>query len=91
MIVLVIILAAATMLALALFMAYVLGWANEAFHVAVDPRIDQINEALPGANCGGCGYVGCNEYAEVVVAGAASPDLCPVGGVRCATALANIL
>ena len=87
----VILLAAATMLVLALFMAYVLGWANEAFHVQVDPRVDQVNEALPGANCGGCGYVGCNEYAEAVVADETTPDMCPVGGVSCATALAKIL
>ena len=87
----IIILAAGVMLALALFMAYVLGWANKAFHVVVDPRIEQVNAALPGANCGGCGFVGCNEYAEAVVAGEAPVNKCPVGGVSCATALANIL
>jgi len=88
---LVIILAAATMLVLALFMAYVLGWANKAFHVDVDPRIEQVNEALPGANCGGCGYVGCNEYAEAIVAENAPVNLCPVGGESCVAALAKIL
>ena len=87
----IILLAAGTMLVLALFMAYVLGWANKAFHVQVDPRQEQVMEALPGANCGGCGFVGCNEYAEAVVAGQAPVDKCPVGGVSCATALANIL
>jgi RnfABCDGE-type electron transport complex B subunit len=87
----IILLAAATMLALALLMAWILGWANKTFHVEVDPRVEKVNEALPGANCGGCGYVGCNEYAEAVVAGDAPPDLCPVGGVSCATALADIL
>jgi Na+-translocating ferredoxin:NAD+ oxidoreductase subunit B len=86
-----VILAAGTMLALALFMAFVLGWANEAFHVDVDPKVEAVNEALPGANCGGCGYVGCNEYAEAVVAGQIPPDKCTVGGASCATALANIL
>ena len=86
-----IILAAGTMLALALFMAFVLGWANEAFHVDVDPKVEAVNEALPGANCGGCGYVGCNEYAEAVVAGQIPPDKCTVGGASCAAALANIL
>jgi electron transport complex protein RnfB len=86
-----IILAAGTMLALGLFMAYVLGWANVKFRVDVDPRVQQVIDALPGANCGGCGYVGCNEYAEAVVAGAAPPDKCTVGGVSCATALAKIL
>jgi len=86
-----VILAGATMLVLAVFMAWVLGWANRAFHVQADPRVEQVNAALPGANCGGCGYVGCNEYAEAVVAGEASPDRCTVGGVRCAAAVAKIL
>ena len=88
---LIIILAGSTMLVLAVSMAYVLGWANRTFHVAVDPRVEQVNEALPGANCGGCGYVGCNEYAEAVVAGECPVDKCTVGGVSCATALATIL
>ena len=87
----VVILAGGVMLLLAVFMAYVLGWANKAFHVAVDPRVDAVNEALPGVNCGGCGYVGCNEYAEAAVAGSVDVTKCTVGGVSCAKALANIL
>ena len=87
----IVILAGAIMLALALFMAYVLGWANRTFHVEVDPRVEQVNAALPGANCGGCGYVGCNEYAEAVVAGESPPDKCTVGGESCAAELASIL
>jgi H+/Na+-translocating ferredoxin:NAD+ oxidoreductase subunit B len=87
----IILLAAGTMLALALFMAYVLGWANRAFHVEVDPRQEAVLAALPGANCGGCGYVGCNEYAEAVVAGEAPVDKCPVGGESCAEEVAKIL
>ena len=87
----VIVLAAATMLVLAIFMAIVLGWANRAFHVEVDPRVVAVNNALPGANCGGCGYVGCGEYAEAVVAGKAGPDKCPVGGAGCAAKIADIL
>jgi len=87
----IILLAAGTMLALALFMAYVLGWANKAFHVEVDPRVEQVNAVLPGANCGGCGFIGCGEYAEAVVAGQAPPDKCPVGGESCAAAIAKVL
>lgn len=81
------------MLALAVIVTFVLGWANEAFHVEVDPRIDKVNEALPGANCGGCGYVGCGEYAEAVVngKGQVALDLCPVGGKGVAAELAEIL
>jgi RnfABCDGE-type electron transport complex B subunit len=85
-------LAAAVMLVLALFMAFVLGWANQAFKVEVDPRVEAIDEALPGANCGGCGYVGCSDYAEAVVADEDIPvDLCPVGGTACAEKIAQIL
>lgn len=86
-----IILAAATMLALALLMGYVLGWANVKFRVFVDPRVTAINEALPGANCGGCGYVGCNEYAEAVVNDGADITLCAPGGSGCAEAIAEIM
>ena len=86
-----IILAAGVMFGLAIVMTWVLGWANKAFAVEVDPRIDQVNEALPGANCGGCGYVGCNEYAEAVVLNGESITLCPVGGEACAKELAEIL
>ena len=59
-------LAAASLSALAVVMSYVLGWANRQFHVDVDPKVEAVNDALPGANCGGCGYVGCQEYAEAV-------------------------
>ena len=86
-----IILAAGTMLALGALMGYVLGWASKAFHVEVDPRIEQVDEVLPGANCGGCGFVGCREYAEAVVEGDTAVDLCTVGGESCAAALAEIL
>jgi len=88
---LIVLLAAATMLLLALLMAYVLGWANVKFHVELDPRQQAVQDALPGANCGGCGFIGCNEYAEAVVAGQAPVDKCPVGGDECAAALARIL
>jgi Na+-translocating ferredoxin:NAD+ oxidoreductase RNF subunit RnfB len=85
------ILAAATMLVLAVAMAAVLGWANRAFHVEVNPLVQQAIEILPGVNCGGCGYVGCSEYAEAVVAGKAPVDACAPGGPACARALATLL
>ena len=62
----VILLAALTMVLLSTVMGFVLGWANKAFHVYVDPRVEAINVALPGVNCGGCGYIGCNEFAEAM-------------------------
>ena len=88
---LIVILAGGTMLLLAVAMAWVLGWANKTFHVEVNPLVDQAIDILPGANCGGCGYVGCAEYAEAVVAGKAAPNLCSVGGESCSQALAALL
>lgn len=83
--------AGGTMLVLAVGAGWVLGWANRTFHVEVDPRIDRVNAALPGANCGGCGFVGCASYAEAVVLNGAAPNKCPVGGESCAKAIAQIL
>ncbi len=85
------ILAAGVLGLLAIIMGYVLGWANRAFRVERDPRVEQILTALPGANCGGCGYVGCAEYAAAVVKGEVEPNLCAPGGPRVAQALADIM
>ncbi len=84
-------LSASTLLGMAIVICYILGWANKAFHVEVDPRIESINEALPGANCGGCGFVGCGEYAEAVVMDGAPVDKCTVGGASCAKQVAAIM
>lgn len=86
-----IILAAAILVVLAVVVGYILGWANRAFAVEVDPAVAEINAALPGTNCGGCGYVGCLEYAEAVAAAVAAPTLCAPGGSACSLALAEIL
>lgn len=86
-----ILLAALVLFALAVAMAWILGWANEAFHVEVDPKVAAISAALPGANCGGCGYVGCSDYAEALVAGDVAVDLCGPGGASCAKQIAGIL
>jgi RnfABCDGE-type electron transport complex B subunit len=83
--------AAGTMLVLAVAMSTVLGWANRAFYVEVDPRIEAIDNALPAANCGNCGYVGCGEYAEAVVTEGAEVHLCPVGGTGTAEDVAAIM
>ena len=84
-------LAAGTMLAMAFVVSYVLGWANKKFAIEVDPRVEAVLEALPGANCGGCGYLGCGDYAVAVVADGAPVNKCPVGGESCAAAVAQIM
>ncbi|NLF33134.1 MAG: RnfABCDGE type electron transport complex subunit B [Planctomycetes bacterium] len=86
-----IIMAVATMVLLALAFSLVLGWANVKFRVEQDPRIGQVEGVVPGANCGGCGYAGCADFARAVVAGEAPPDGCPVGGADVAHAIAEIL
>ena len=62
------------------------------FKVFEDPRIDKVEEVLPAANCGGCGYPGCRNFAEACVK---ADDLmllyCPVGGNECMAAVAHIL
>jgi len=87
----VIALASVTMLVLATIMGAVLGWANRAFHVEVDPRVVAIDDALPAANCGGCGFVGCTDYAEAVVHEGAGVDLCAPGGSGVTEAIAEIM
>lgn len=85
------ILGAVVLAALAVAMAYVLGWANRAFEVVVDPKVEAVLEILPGANCGGCGYVGCSEYAEAVVREHVDVTLCAPGGAGCSKRLAEIM
>jgi len=68
-----------------------LGFASRTFRVERDKRIDEVENALPGANCGACGYAGCSSFAEAVVRGEASVDGCPVGGEAVAKKLAEIM
>ncbi len=86
-----ILLAVLVLLGLAVTIGAGLGLANRTFHVPVDVRIEEVTAALPGANCGGCGYVGCGDYAEAVVKKAEAVTLCPVGGAAVSAALARIM
>ena len=61
-----------------------LGIAGEVFKVDEDPKIGEILEVLPGANCGGCGFPGCGGCAAAIAAGSAPVNACPVGGVAVA-------
>ncbi len=54
-------------------------------------RLAEIRDALPGANCGACGYAGCDSYAEAVENGSAEPNLCAPGGKDSALKLSKIL
>ncbi len=68
-----------------------LALAAKKFAVEQDPRQDMIAEALPGANCGGCGYPGCSGLAGAIVAGKAPTDACPVGGTAAVAKIAAIM
>lgn len=69
---------------LAVSAAMILFFVAKKFKVQEDPRIDMVEELLPGANCGGCGYPGCRGFAEALVKAADTGDisglLCPPGG-----------
>ena len=84
-------LAAIVLFGLILIFAGLLGFAKEALKVEQDPRIDRINEVLPAANCGGCGFAGCADFAKAVVEERAQCDGCPVGGSAVAEKVAAIL
>lgn len=66
--------------------------ASKKFEVIEDPRIAQVQEALPGANCGGCGFPGCGGFAMACVKADCLDGLaCPVGGASTMTQIASIL
>jgi len=65
--------------------------ASKRFAVEQDPRQVEILAALPGANCGACGYPGCQGYAQALVGGAAECTLCAPGGKGLVETLSRIL
>ena len=69
----------------------ILGYASKIFAVDEDPRIGQVLECLPGANCGGCGYPGCGGLAAAIVAGTAPVNACAVGGAKAAAAIGEVM
>ena len=76
---------------LGLVFGLILAAASKMFYVETDPRLDQLQELLPGANCGGCGYAGCNAYAEAVLKGEAPVGKCVAGGNECARKMAAVM
>lgn len=75
-----ILVATITVGAIGLIFGLLLAIAAVIFKVNADERIGKIEEVLPGANCGGCGFAGCSAYANAVVEKGASIDCCSVGG-----------
>ena len=76
---------------LALFFGIFLTIASKKFYVEVDPRVEEIANILPNANCGACGYPGCDGFATAVVKGEAPVNGCVVGGQEVADRISAIL
>lgn len=80
---------------IALIAAVVLFVVSKKFAVEEDPRIGRVQEVLPGANCGGCGFAGCSGLATALVAGADKGSIeglgCPVGGPTVMGQVADLL
>lgn len=65
--------------------------ASKVFYVYVDPIIEAVEGALPGANCGGCGFPGCSANAQAIVAGKTTAGSCVAGGPEIGEAIAKIM
>jgi len=69
----------------------VLAFAAKVFEVKIDPRVEAITAALPGANCGACGKAGCAGYADSIVNSNAPMNLCAPGGAAAVAKIAEIM
>jgi RnfABCDGE-type electron transport complex B subunit len=65
--------------------------ASKIFYVYVDPKILEVEAALPGANCGGCSFAGCSANAEAIVAGKSAANSCVAAGPEVAQAIAVVM
>ena len=79
--------------AVGLIASIILAYASQVFYIQEDETYIKLRAELPGANCGGCGYAGCDDYAHALTD---DPDgipctKCAVGGPSCAEKLAAIL
>ena len=79
------------MSAMGILFGFGLAFASRIFKVEIDPRMEKILAALPGANCGACGKAGCSGLAEAIAKGDASLTSCPAGGEEVVNKIAGIL
>ena len=81
-----------TLCVLGVLAAVILYFVAQKFRVEEDPRIDEVEKMLPGANCGGCGFAGCRAMADALVKNDDISSLsCPVGGNSTMKAVATYL
>ena len=74
-----------------LFIGVFLGVAGKKFAVEVDEKEILVREELPGNNCGGCGYPGCDGLAAAIAKGEAPVNACPVGGAPVAAKIGAVM
>ena len=74
-----------------LLLGLFLGFMGKKFAVEVDQKEIDVRAELPGNNCGGCGYAGCDALAKAIAAGEADCGACPVGGAAVAAKIAAIM
>lgn len=86
-----VVIAAAVIGVIGLVIAILLGIAAIQFAVPVDEKEVAVREELPGNNCGGCGYAGCDALAKAIAAGEAAVNACPVGGAAVADKIGTIM
>lgn len=83
--------AAAVVGVVGIFVGLFLGVAGIRFKVEKDEREEAVLAALPGNNCGGCGYAGCSGLAAAIVKGEAPVNACPVGGEAVGAKIASVM
>ena len=74
-----------------LILGAVIAFTAKKFQVESDPRIEEVQNMLPGANCGGCGYAGCADFAQAIVAKGENPNKCSAISDESCQAIANLL
>jgi len=77
--------------ALGLIFGGLLGIAAKKFKVETDEKTELISELLPGANCGGCGYAGCSDFAKAITSGRANPNGCSICNSETLKEIAKIM
>ncbi|MCL2186923.1 MAG: RnfABCDGE type electron transport complex subunit B [Treponema sp.] len=87
----VIIIAVVSVTAIGTICAVILSVASKIMYVKIDERIALLTNAMPGANCGACGFPGCSAYAAAIVSGDTKPNLCTPGGAQLLAKISEIL
>jgi Na+-translocating ferredoxin:NAD+ oxidoreductase RNF subunit RnfB len=76
---------------IALFLGIIIVIVTKIFAVPVDKKLEDIKAILPGANCGACGFTGCEGYAQSMADGSTDTNKCPVGGIEVTQELSRYL